>query len=115
MDKIKVWRVERANNPTADRIFCDADSHWYRLPCPEQDGIQRIEDHENCGCISKRQLNIWWRPQDYWKIHNAGMRIRVLEVPAHLVKKGKTQVVFPRDAAKIIGEYTASNRLKKVK
>lgn len=82
------------------------DQDPYRLPTPANDGISFITWSEYCGCESVEQLTMWFSHKHLYHIlAERCIRIRVYEVPDHLVRKGDHQVVFIRREAEIVSEY----------
>lgn len=104
--KIKVYRVEHKetgegpyrawDNTQPELAMCYAHAELGHPP-PTHDGIETMERTDYCGFASREALDKWFHG---WKtkLHKWGYHITVYDVPLELVKFGRTQVVFERDA-----------------
>lgn len=107
-----VYRGECIKNPLNGRPGKAPDSHWHKLPVPDNDGIYTCSVEFNwwCGCTRKTDLFKWWKKNEF-KEHPKNFKVRVLAVPNHLVIKGDTQCIFDRRKAKVIGTVNPDGSL----
>lgn len=109
MDYVLVYRCESISNRFEGGNRFTA-SEWFYKPTPTQDGIdyniiqtKYKNDKWYCGCSDLKQFFKWW-PKSKLK-HNKkhNNRVVILRVPKDDVTYGKTQVIFKRHKAKIVG------------
>jgi len=110
-----VYRVERSKDKSHKSDYFNktrgnpknGKRSWRKLPNPLYDGISNFNDKFVCGTKDLNQLALWWIIP---KVANPN-KIRVLAVPENEVFEGKTQVIFKRQKAKVVGKVNPDNSL----
>lgn len=82
-------------------------------PNPEMEALERgWSDH--CGFDSIQKLKRWFAIEDRKFFGKRGFKLVVFDVPEHLIKQGKRQLVFKRDGLEpiYVGDLIDSVYLK---
>lgn len=102
MAHMLIYRYEDEKGRGPGIVTRDIMEAWNDLPTPFQDGIGGFSDSHHCGCKCRKTLGEWF---DTWmrrEVKRRGLSLAVYQVPDHLVKVGKFQVVFdPKDATSV--------------
>jgi hypothetical protein len=99
-DLVSVYKVETwqgagpydAKYITLERMH---DAHAGTRPMPSDDGIPRLLSSEVCGFGSREDLDEWFKGFKR-ALYAEGFNIARYAVPSHLIRYGRTQLVFER-------------------
>jgi len=118
---VLVYRIETKGSRHEGRGWsCTSKytSHWCNLPNPyddQPDGYDekfKLKDRV-CGADSLEQFHTWWKEHHIPAIKKRRKaRVAILEIHSKHVTKLKTQVVFDRNKARIVG--TLSSKCKPI-
>lgn len=103
---MRVWRVEHKDSGFGPYLHLPSPVDCYgsdRHPLPYSDGIKKFpEGHYKYGFESVQKLKAWFNKTELRKLEKAGFVCRIYKVQVKHVTRGKKQLVFSYDRAKVL-------------
>ena len=93
--KVETWQGAGPYNAKYVTLERMHDAHERTRPKPSADGIPRLLSSEVCGFATREELDEWFRGFKR-ALYAEGFNIARYAVPSHLVRYGRTQLVFER-------------------
>jgi hypothetical protein len=104
------WVSGKLYRIPSDLLYGQNGIHPSRHPPPFDDGIAEEKLGYVCGCVSTRQLRLWFTLEQLTSLVAAGMLVVELEVPDGCVLVGrKYQCAFDRESAVLVRRLDPSD------